>query len=339
MSFWVDQKYISMLSTKLTNFTRKGEALYNFRCPICNDSKKSKNKSRGFLYSKSKGFKFHCHNCGSSMNFKTFLQTIDLMLYNQYCLETLADQQPEQFKRSTFHPKKIQSNIFDSLETVSSLSPKHFCKQYVVSRKIPNIHHRDLFFCDNFSQFVNQQIPDKLNPKYKESRLIIPFYLNQQREVIGFQGRSLHPVESSLRYITIILNEQYPRVYGLHSVNFNKKYYVFEGPIDSMMIDNSIAIGGSDLVTGLNQIQSNKDNAVIVFDNEPRNVQIVKKIHQAISRGLQVVIWPSNIETKDVNKMIVDGEYNSSELNYILDANTYKGLEAEIAFSQWQKAM
>ena len=43
-------------------------------------------------------------------------------------------------------------------------------------------------------------IPDKLDEKIKEARLIIPF-IDENKNFFGYQGRSLDP-NSKIRYIT-----------------------------------------------------------------------------------------------------------------------------------------
>ena len=48
-------------------------------------------------------------------------------------------------------------------------------------------------------------------------------------------------------------------------------------------------------------------NYIWVFDNEPRNREIVKRISNTIDRGEQVIIWPTHIVEKDINDMALAG--------------------------------
>ena len=44
-SMYIEQKYLLLASSQLSQFTKKGDYLYNFRCPYCGDSHKSKTKA------------------------------------------------------------------------------------------------------------------------------------------------------------------------------------------------------------------------------------------------------------------------------------------------------
>jgi hypothetical protein len=149
----------------------------------------------------------------------------------------------------------------------------------------------------------------------------------------AFQGRALDS-KSKTRYITIVNDETTPKVYGLDSVDFNKKTYVFEGPIDSMFVPNSIATAGGDLVSTVKDLP--KKNLVVVYDNEPRSVDTKKKLDKAIINGYNVCIWPSNLEHKDVNDMILAG-LSTDFVRYIIDTHTYNDLRAKLALNTWSK--
>ena len=137
-----------------------------------------------------------------------------------------------------------------------------------------------------------------------------------------------------VKYITIILDDSVPKIYGLDTTNFNKTVYVFEGPIDSMFIPNSIATAGGDLVSSLRSFD--KKNLIIVYDNEPRSKETIKKLDKAIMNGYSVVIWPENMEHKDVNDMILAG-LTSEFIQHIIDKHTYRDLAAKLQLTKWSK--
>ena len=83
---FIDVKYISLLSSRLSKFKKVKPHLYNFRCPICGDSQKNKNKARGFLYRVKTNTNYKCHNCGVSMSFSNFLKEIDPETHKALCL-------------------------------------------------------------------------------------------------------------------------------------------------------------------------------------------------------------------------------------------------------------
>lgn len=336
-----DVKYINSLSNRLANFKRKSDNVYNFSCPICGDSKHKKNKARGYIYFQKGGYIFFCHNCNASMSLANFIKNIDYSLYREMVLEHIRGNKSkeelefEEFNKKFIKPKYMHSNALKGLRKVSQLSSDHPIKKLVESRKIPNPYHAKLFACPKFMHHINSIIPNKFSEtalKYDEMRLLIPF-ISPNKDVHALQGRSLKS-SSNTKYITIILDEELPKIYGLDTVNFNNTVYVFEGPIDSMFINNSIATAGGDLVSSLKGYD--KNNIVIVYDNEPRSKETIDKIDKAIFNGYSVCIWPNNIVHKDINEMILSG-LSSEFISYIIKQNTYKDLSAKLALNKWKK--
>jgi len=337
---WLQHKYIGIVSNRLDKFKRKGPNLWNFRCPICGDSETNRNKARAYIYEKQGKSMFHCHNCGATSSVSNFIKSIDQSAYNEMQLEKLqGNKTPEQTDYENFvnkmkKPVFMKSGPLKGLKKVSQLSPDHRTKKFVDARRIPTIYHAKLFNCPNFKQFTNSLLPDKFDSasiERDECRLLIPF-LDANKNVHAYQGRALGA--SAVKYITIVLDETVPKVYGLDTVNFNRKTYVFEGPIDSMFVPNSIATAGGDLVSAIGSFD--KENLVIVYDNEPRNKETVKKLDKAILQGYNVCIWPDNLEHKDVNDMILAG-LTSDFIKHIIDTNTHKDLAAKLALTKWGK--
>jgi len=337
---WLDQKYVGMLSHRLDRFTRKSSGKFNFRCPVCGDSQSSKYKARGWIYDKQGHGVFHCFNCEVSMGVPKFIKMLDQGLYNEYNMEKISQNKtPEQVDLETFvnkmkPPVFRKEGILKGLKKISQLSPDDPLKKYVVNRMIPNPYHAKMFKCPNFYAFVNDLVPDKFSKEsldHDETRLLIPF-INKEGKVHAIQGRSLK--STGVKYITIVLDESVEKLYGLDTVNFDIGFYVLEGPIDSMFIPNSIATAGGDIVSALPSAY--KSNAVVVYDNEPRSKDTIKKIDKAIMQGFKVCIWPENLEHKDVNDMVKSG-LSAEFIRYIIDQNTYKDLAAKMALTKWSK--
>ena len=197
------------------------------------------------------------------------------------------------------------------------------CKEYVVKRGISKEHHKNLFYAENFKSFVHElEISDDAIYKhlYEEPRLVIPFF-DKSRKMFAVQGRALG--QSDLRYITVRIDEQYPKIYGLDRVDISKPIYVVEGPIDSLFIDNCIAVAGGDLVSAIKHFINQE--LIFVYDNERRNRETIKKMEATIERHHKIVIWPRYIEHKDINDMILGGIDVTSELKN----NVYSGLVAK----------
>ena len=339
---WIQHKYIGLISGRLEKFKRKGSNLYNFRCPICGDSQTHIHKARAYIYEKQGKMLFHCHNCNATMSVPNFIKSIDQNIYNEMQLEKLQDSKtPEQLDYESFvdkmkKPVFLKSGPLKGLKKVSQLSPDHKVKKFVDARKIPNPYHAKLFSCPNFKQFTNNLVPGKFDEasiQRDETRLLIPFF-DKDKNMHAYQGRALG--ESKVKYITIVLNDAVPKVYGLDTVNFDKTVYVVEGPIDSMFIDNSIATAGGDLVSALGPLQSSKSSMVIVYDNEPRSKDTIKKLDKAIMQGYSVCIWPENLEHKDINDMVLAG-LTSDFIQFIIKSNTYRDLAAKLALTKWSK--
>ncbi len=319
----IDSKYIGLVSSRLQKFKRVKPNLYNFRCPICGDSQRNKNKARGYFYIVKNNTNFKCHNCGESLSFNNFLKKIDQTLYKQYTLEKFK----EGFTGKNFvveQPKfEFVKPLFKNKIDLPKASENKVAREYLEKRKLDP---EKFYFAEKFKEWTNTQKITFENITRDESRIIIPMY-DAEKNFIGFQGRSL--VSSPNKYITVMLSDESPKLYGLDQVDSSKPIYIVEGPFDSTFIQNAVAMCGSDV-----DIRSfNWSNYIYVFDNEPRNREIVNRISKTINRGDQVIIWPSNIKQKDINDMVLAG-HNVMDM---LKSNTYTGLEAKLKFIEWKK--
>lgn len=334
---YLELKYVNLVSSRLRNFKVKNNTI-NFSCPLCNDSKHNIKKARGYIYEREGKSFFHCHNCGASMSAMKFIEKIDEGLYKEYVLESFQNNKKSVSPEDSFVDKFIDfrkaNKLFSKLKKVSQLPYNHPCKEFVDRRKIPTTMHYKLFYCPNFMNFTNEIIPNKFSEEaliHDEARLLIPFYYD--KNVHAFQGRSLRP-KSDMKYITIVIDEKVPKIYGQDTVNFKKKIPVFEGPIDSMFINNSLATAGGDLVSSLYTFD--KKNLIIVYDNEPRSRETIKKIDKAINQGYNVCIFPKNIEQKDINDMILNGIL-ATDIEKIITENSFSGMEAKVRLENWRR--
>ena len=181
------------------------------------------------------------------------------------------------------------------------------------------------YYAENFQEFVNTIKPGSFeNTRYGEQRIVIP--LVRDEKLIGLQGRALS--KNPVKYLTIMLDEDELKVYGLDSIDKEKPVYVTEVPFDSTFLRNAIAMCGSDVDLSTLDYQF-----IYVYDNEPRNKQIVDRISNQIDSGNSIVIWPSNIRDKDINDMILSGH----DVKNVVESNTYQGLEAKLKFTVWKK--
>jgi hypothetical protein len=233
---WIDVKYANMISNRLGRYSLKNNKpfLANFRCHYCGDSAKNKGKSRGYLIEKGGAdfLIYFCHNCGKSTAFGRALKDIDPILYQEYTLEKLRETGSNREVSTTFQPDigsfaKRRFEKFDALKAlkkISQLPVDHPARKYVEKRKIPSNLHYKLYYATKYMTFVNSIVPDKFSAealKKDEPRLVIPF-IDADGRVFAFQGRSFDP-NSKLRYITIVLDESAPRIYGLDTMDRTKR--------------------------------------------------------------------------------------------------------------------
>ena len=331
MSSYIDLKFINEVSARLSQFKKKGDYLFNFRCPHCGDSKKNKTKARAYFYRVKNDMFFKCHNCGEGQSFSNFLKFIDNKKYEQYLLERYKGSAPStpQPKFTDFKPQFKEVDILNGLQSISELKEGHPVLDYVLKRKIPESYHSKLFLCNKFMDFVNKAKPNTFShTKGEHPRLIIPFY-DADSKVFAFQGRAFGKEQP--KYLTIKLDENKQKVYGLETVNLQEHVTIVEGPIDSMFLNNCLAAAGADLT-----LRIEPDNITYIFDNEPRNKEIIKRMYDVIEKDYNLVVWPDDMRHKDINDMILSG-MSKAEVQTIISNNTFAQLEALTKLSYFKK--
>jgi len=342
MTISVDNKYVRLISGRLRNFKQKKENLYNFSCPLCDDSQKNKLKARGYAYQKGNDLFYRCHNCNAGTNIAGLLKHVDTQLHSEYILERYKSGQDNNSNTVTeilqlSVPKfgKIEKKkVFEHAEWLCNLPEEHFALKYATNRKIPLKFYDKLLFTSHYNQFITTLVPNHGKQILDDARLVILFY-DENNELIAVSGRALETSDKTLRYVTIRTNEnQNKLIYGMDRVDLSKTVYVCEGPIDSMFIDNCVASGDANLAMTAKSISA--DEIVLIFDNEPRNKEIVKMIQTAIKMNHTVVIWPDTIKEKDINAMIMT-EKTPDELLNIISSNSFSGIQAQLKFNMWKK--
>ena len=337
----VDVKYVGLLSSRLEQFKKKTNDLYNFRCPICGDSDRNNYKARGYLYpSKDRdSFVFKCHNCGDTRSFGNLIKHIDGMLYKNYMLEgfgkkTHYEEQKEKRKKKKRRIRDVSFLENLGAERIDRIPKNHAVHQFVNERRIPDSMLERLYYVHD------DKVLEKVSPIYRDRirgnqpRVVLPF-INRDDELVGIAARAINS-STQMRYLAFRLNENSPMIFGLDKIKRNSRdsVYVVECPIDSLFLNNAIAVGGSDFSKLESEVR--KDKCIIVFDNEPRNREIVKKMKQIIDEGYRICIWSETIKEKDINDMILAG-VPASKIEEVINTNTYSGLQAITAFNAWKK--
>lgn len=334
MSAYVDNLYLTRVSSKLTKFKQKRTDLFNFRCPICGDSQKNKNLARGYIFRKDDDYFYRCHNCSISLNFYGFLERVEPTFLPEYMKDSYQERGlPPPIANTEISVPKDKP-VFKKrlkLKTVGSLSDTHPAKQYCVDRMIPEETLHRLYYASDFKKFVSDMGWEKKGLLDDDKRIVIPFY-NKEKELVALQGRTI--TDSKLRYITVKVKEDSNKFFGLDTVDEDEMIYVTEGPIDSLFLDNAISTADSNLFAA--ERLYDKTKIVLVWDNEPRNKEIVKLLDKAIEMHYNVVIWPEMIKAKDINEMVKDG-FDVDEIKDIVEKNTFVNLRAKMEFVNWKK--
>ena len=330
MSSYIDLKFINDISSRLTLFKKKGDYLFNFRCPHCGDSKKNKTKARGFFYRVKNDMFFKCHNCGTGQSLANFIKFIDPKLYEEYLLERYKRSAPSTPKPTftNFKPVFEDKNILDDYKKISELDDKHPAKKYLQGRQIPVKYYDKFYLVDKFYELV-KKVKKDIVIKNDHPRLVIPFY-DTTGKLFAFQGRAFGKEQP--KYVTIKLDENKRKIYGLERVNLTDNIKIVEGPIDSLFLDNCLAMGGADMFFDRVPPQQ----VTYIFDNEPRNKEIIKRMFDVIEKDYNLVVWPDDMRHKDINDMII-GKLAISEINDIISTNTCSKLEALTRLNNWKK--
>ena len=310
-----------MLSPRLDKFKKVRDNLFNFRCPYCGDSQKSRSKARGYFYRKKNDYFYRCHNCGKGTTFGKLLEYLDVQMYKEYIMERYKGDAPKteqpEFKFEAPKFKKIDPKL-ENLTPINKLNGRHPARQFVESRQLPEEFYSDLYLCPKFFEW------SKIQSQQEHPRLVIPFR-DESGEVFAAQGRAFG--KEIPKYLTIKFQDK-PKIFGLDRVDFAKRYYVVEGPLDSMFLNNCLAVAGADfryLPPG---------DTTIVLDNEPRSIEIIKQMERLIHQEHELVIWPDTITQKDINDMVLAGV---KDIQTTIDNNTFSGLEATMKLAAWKR--
>lgn len=333
---YVDEAWMKQLSFGLKRFHKIKKGVHSCRCPFCGDSKKSSTKTRFYFYIRKGSLFAQCKNCSYSRSFYNFVYDYAPQSFEEYKNETLLSNFTKNKREDT--NTLVENETKPDFETPSistlkgtkpclSLDDNHPAMIYLYKRGMKKKQLERLLYTDDFKSVASQLDPEASKKLIdNESRIVIPFY-DSDGNIKLIQGRTLKP--SKMKYITIKLHDDVSKIYGLETIDRTRTTYCVEGPIDSLFVDNCLATCDSNL--------TRSDADVLIFDNEPRNPEIVKIMEDAIEDGRSIVIWPNSPDKKiDINDMIKSG-ISQEMLMKVIRKCTYKGLMAKLKFKQWKK--
>ena len=324
MKDYITESLIYKLGLEKLTYTN---GKFNFRCPICGDSAVSQKKKRGWILEKNGDYFFHCFNCGESLNIKSFFKRVNFTVYQEYITDKLGNKIVKEPEKKIENKTILQYEKLN-ISSVLELGNNHIAYKYLAFRKIPLRFFNNIYYSDSYKKFVNSLVPNKFEDIEKdEARIVIPIY-NLHKKIVGVQGRSLNKY-SSIRYLTILFNDNELNICGLERYDKNKTIYITEGFFDSLFLPNAISMNSSNIdLNRLTEI-AEKDRFIFVFDNEKRNRQIVERMMKTVKAGYKICIWNTSMNGKDLNEMFLNG----NSLEYIketIDNSVYSGFQAEM---------
>ena len=351
----IEEKFVRILEPRLRNFKQKSTnpLIWNFSCPVCGDSKTIKTKARGFIFQKDLKLIYKCHNCNLGVSLPNLLKSVDVSMYEQFLVEKFRALGINPRNKEIFRERKEEERKIDLLKhskgvtfvpdiglpSIASLYPSHPAKTYTLDRKIPQEHHKRLFYADDFKAWVLQNFPqDKYKDLKSDSRLVLAFF-DASGKLQGAQGRAIGP--SSIRYVTVRQDPDYRLIYGLDRWNSDELTYVVEGPIDSLFLPNALAAASSDLLGAMKvlsqRVQLDWKKIIFICDNEPRNKQIVKGMLEIADAGHNISILPDTFKSKDVNDLSVELGIDGLALGELFQRYKFKGMQARLKINTWSK--
>ncbi|CAL1777694.1 DNA primase subunit [Acinetobacter phage vB_AbaM_PhT2] len=341
MSSWIDNEY----AIRVLSYERNYKLIHgmpiriNCSCPICGDSQKDRLKARFWYYHHQNTTFVHCFNCDYSSRFDRFLQEKDEEVYREYMMEKFKENGNTVERSKPVEVSDKLTTTFNVIEKlnystrIDTLPENHPIVKYVSTRRIPKEKWHRLWFTDKWQELCNSVKPGTFENPKQEFRLVIPIF-NKKGEIESFQGRALKA--SNIKYMTIKAHEHASKVYGQDTIDESKDFvFVMEGPIDSLFLENALAITGGSL--NLDQVPY-PEKRIWVLDNECRHPDTIKRMNKLIEAGERVCFWDqAPWQSKDVNDMVAkDGALPEQIQQYILE-NSESGLMAQIRMTQFSK--
>lgn len=325
----------------LSKVTSHNPLKINFRCHICGDSQTDKYKKRGWFYEDKGQLRYGCFNCGYNKPFRTYLKEEHPDRYREYLFERRKEEgsvreTPKETNLEQFNKviPVIKKKVIEDFATRCDMLPEgHPALTYMQSRKIPTDKLKLFWFTMDWRGLTNKVVPGTYQVVDKEPRIVIPIF-DDNGEISAMQGRALRKAEK-IRYITIKASEDSNKVFGLERVKPEDDIFYLEGPIDSVFIDNALAIVGGNMSLAEAPY---KNKRVWVLDNEPRSKDTCKRIKNLIEAGERVVLWDEcQFTSKDVNDMILKEGASIKEINDYLKNNIVSGIKAKMRFGKWKR--
>lgn len=305
---------------------KKYNNIYNAECPVCKEGK-SAGRSRRLFYFPSKQY-FYCHNCCRSWKpFDWIKEVTNLSVAEILKQNDLKNQNHNQTRPKTeIVAKQIELPDLpeNSIDLTDEFQLDYFQQHKFVKLAKQYCEQRRLFTAVNSCKKFYISLEDKIH----KNRLVIPFF-NEQNKAESYQTRAL-TTNQFPRYLTKFGEKS---IFNIGNVKSEIPYvFVFEGPIDSMFVQNGVAIASLTPTFKQQTILQNLIGyeLIYVFDNDKNNKQTARRIQKHIKENKQIFIWPKEFKKyKDFNELCCKLELDEIPWQFIVK-HSAKGAEAEI---------
>lgn len=322
----VDRKYAAMISNRLRNaqFKGGGNVILSFshHCERADSRKR-----RGYLLTHSGKAFFRCHHCGASCSLGNFIKELDPNLAAEYRMELFKAgvfrAKPQETIALTEEREEPKAADFQGLINYPELAKSNPARQYLERRQIPEEHIRLFYLAPRFYSWAAQYESSFAKFKEQVPRLVLPVYA-ANKTLMGFSCRAFGKEQP--KYIQLRLDKTKEFIFGLDRIEHDKPVIAVEGQIDSLFLDNAVAVGSANY--NLDYINSNRDQVVIVPDNDfRRNRQVCEQLKSAVLRGAAVSLLPAHW-SKDINDIVRKDKISKEDLMRQIIGNRRRGAEA-----------
>ena len=268
-TFVMDNVLRSVLSAKFEKYRKLGDK-YNFRCNVCGDSQKNKSKQRGYILKNRIPWVYYCQNCQASMAVTRWLKTYFPEYWKEYLKQSRRPNEKEQPKLNIpqvlYNEKKDLKTFVPILKGETELfkTAIDLCQSRLIPKEV--WQH---WYVSEGGVFKN--------------RLIIPYFDNNGK-IYNYQGRALIK-ELEPKYISRI-GESFNKVYNYYNADKELPVMITEGVIDSLFLENSIAVSGLKKVFDSKVFEFKKRYYLLDSDKDAQ-----KKNVELVNNGEYVFRW------------------------------------------------
>jgi len=295
---------------------RKFDGNYNASCNICREGKSWLKKKRLFYYPSTNSF--YCFNCGRGWNSQTYIELSSGLSREEIEAEAFSGDisidVSENYKGSKQTSKEKPILPYDSINVNDKQQQIYYGTNQYFQKALDYIEHRRLNTAINKSSSYYISLTDS----FHKNRLCIP-YTDRNNRIVWYQTRSLDGSEP--RYLNKVGYDK--SVYAIERVKIElDSIFLFEGPLDSMFVQNGVSLAGLNL-TPLQQKQLSEfplHEKIWILDNPRKDDAAKQKIFELLTAKQKVFRWPSNSPFKDFNEWAVKEGIDEIPYSLILDS-------------------